>query len=207
MVLKISTRCALLLLVPAIAWADFSGEVVGVLDGDTIEVMHRDKAERVRLHGIDCPEKGQAYGTRAKQAASALVFGKDVTVLTHGLDKYGRTIADVLLPDGSNVNQVLVKDGWCWWYRKYAPQDVTLEQLERSARAARYGLWVDPQPVPPWEYRKAARGKGYQIPSQFNRECSRFFGRDDRGIPPRPIHARPVVRGAAQPDRATGPLN
>ncbi|WP_231989471.1 thermonuclease family protein [Nitrospira japonica] len=149
----------LLILAPVIGWADFSGEVVGVLDGDTIEVMHRQQAERIRLHGIDCPEKGQAYGTRAKQAASALVFGKEVTLRTHGMDKYGRTIADVLLPDGTNVNQQLVKEGWCWWYRKYAHKDVTLEHLEQAAREAQSGLWADPQPVPPWEYRKASRGK------------------------------------------------
>jgi endonuclease YncB( thermonuclease family) len=106
---------------------------------------------------IDCPEKGQAYGKRAKQAASALVFGKEVTLQTYGLDKYGRTIADVLLPDGTNVNHTLVKDGWCRWYRKYAPSDTKLEMLEAVARAARRGLWADPKPVPPWVYRKRNR--------------------------------------------------
>lgn len=156
---KVTASCALLILAPAIVWADFSGEVVGVIDGDTIEVMQGHQAQRVRLNGIDCPEKGQAYGTRAKQAASALVFGKEVTVRTHGMDKYGRTIADVLLSDGLNVNHELVKDGWCWWYRKYAPLDTTLQRLEEAARDAKSGLWADPQPVPPWEYRKAVRGK------------------------------------------------
>jgi len=157
--LRITVSCALLIFAPAIVWAEFSGEVVGVLDGDTIEVMHGQQAERIRLNGIDCPEKGQAYGTKAKQAASARVIGNVVTVRTHGMDKYGRTIADVLLADGSNLNHELVKEGWCWWYRKYAPKDATLEQLEQSARDARSGLWVDPQPLPPWEYRKAMRGK------------------------------------------------
>jgi len=114
--------CLCFLLCPAsvaIA-ADFTGKVIGVLDGDTINVLHKGRAERIRLNGIDCPEKGQAYGQKAKQAASALVFGKEVTLQTYGKDKYGRTIADVLLPDGTNVNHSLVKDGWCWWYRKYA---------------------------------------------------------------------------------------
>ena len=111
-----------------------SGHVLAVLDGDTIEVLHNTHAERIRLNGIDCPEKGQAYGKRAKQAASELVFGKQVTLQTHGLDKYGRTIADVLLPDGTNVNHELVKQGWCWWYRKYAPGNVILEELERRAQ-------------------------------------------------------------------------
>ena len=126
-----------LLLCAPLATADFSGSVVSVLDGDTIEVLHNHHAERIRLNGIDCPEKGQAYGQKAKHAASDLAFGKQVTLQTHGLDKYGRTIADVLLPDGTNVNHALVKDGWCWWYRKYAPGDTVLEGLENEAREAR----------------------------------------------------------------------
>ena len=116
--------------------ADFTGPVVSNLDRDTIEVLHNGQAELVRLYGIDCPEKGQAYGTRAKQAASELVFGKEGTLQTFGKDKYGRTIADVLLPDGTNVYHTLVKDGWCWWYRKYAPRDTVLEGLEKEARDA-----------------------------------------------------------------------
>jgi micrococcal nuclease len=134
--------------------AEFSGSVVSVLDGDTIEVLHNTHPDRIRLSGIDCPEKGQAYGQRAKHAASALAFGKDVTVQTHSHDKYKRTLADVLLPDGTNINHTLVKDGWCWWYRKYAPWDTVLEGLEKEARDGRKGLWADPQPVPPWEWRK-----------------------------------------------------
>src|SRR4026207_565461 len=82
-----------------------SGPVVSVLDGDTIEVLHNNHAERTRLGGSKSPERGQADGTRARQATSALVFGKEVTLLIYGYDKYKRTIADVLLPDGTNVNQ------------------------------------------------------------------------------------------------------
>lgn len=145
-----------LLALPAFA-GEFSGHVVGVIDGDTIDVLHNGKAERIRLSGIDCPEKRQAYGRKAKQAASALVFGKAVTLHTFGKDKYGRTIADVLLPDVMNVNQELVKQGWCWWYRKYAPGNTELERLEKEAREAGRGLWVDPGPVPPWVYRRAGR--------------------------------------------------
>ena len=99
------------------------------------------------------------YGKRAKQTASALVFGKEVTLHTFGRDKYGRTIGEVLLPDGTNVNQPLVKEDWCWWYRKYAneqsPQDRgAYEFSEQEARAKRVGLWSDPDPVPPWEWRR-----------------------------------------------------
>jgi len=72
---------------------DISGLVVSVLDGDTIEVLRNQHPERIRLSGIDCPEKGQAYSNRAKQAASELIYGKGVTLQTFGKDKYGRTIA------------------------------------------------------------------------------------------------------------------
>jgi micrococcal nuclease len=137
---------------PILAFADFSGPVVSVLDGDTIEVLHHQHPERIRLSGIDCPEKGQAYGNNAKHAASALAFGKGVTIQTHGKDKYGRTLADVLLPDGTNVIHTLVKDGLCWWYRKYAPGDTVLEGLSRECERA-VKEWANPQPVPPWEWR------------------------------------------------------
>lgn len=132
-----------------------TGPVVSVLEGDTLEVLHNQRPERIRLNGIDCPEKGQAFGKRAKQAASELAFGKEVTLQTFGKDKYGRTIADVFLHDGTNVNHQLVKDGWCWWYRKYAPGETTLEELETEARTAMRDLWADPHPVPPWLWRKS----------------------------------------------------
>ncbi|TMQ31304.1 MAG: thermonuclease family protein [Nitrospirae bacterium] len=83
-----------------------------------------------------------------------MVFGKDVTVLTHGKDKSGRSLADVFLLDGTHVNHTLVKDGWYWWYRKYASGDTVLEGLEKEAREGKKGLWANPQPVPPWEWRK-----------------------------------------------------
>ena len=100
---------------------NFTSSVVSVLDGDTIEVLHNQYPERIRLSGIDCPEKGQAYGHLVKQAASVLVYRKTVTLQTHSLDKYERAIADVLLPDGTNVIHALVKDGWYCWCWKYAP--------------------------------------------------------------------------------------
>lgn len=153
----------LLLLCAPLATADFTGSVVSVLDGDTIEVLHNQHPERIRLSGIDCPEKGQAFGKRAKQAASELVYGKEVTLQTHGQDKYHRTLADVFLRNGTHVNHELVKDGWCWWYRKYAPENTELEKLEKDARDAKKGLWADPAPIPPWVYRKAKRGQSLDL--------------------------------------------
>jgi hypothetical protein len=93
----------LILLVTAAVAADFSSKVIRVHDGDTIDVLHKLHPERIRLSGIDCPEKGQAYGNNAKHAASKLVFGKEVTLQTHGQDKYGRTLRDVFC--GSHPRQ------------------------------------------------------------------------------------------------------
>jgi endonuclease YncB( thermonuclease family) len=125
----------LILLIPSLAFADFSALVVSVLDGDTLDVLHKQHPERIRL-----TEKGQPYGHQAKQATAAMVFGKEVLLQTHGRDRSGRTLADVRLPDGTHVNHTLVKNGWCWWYRKYAPGDTELEKLEKEAREAKKGL-------------------------------------------------------------------
>ncbi len=115
--------------------------------------MPNGKGKRIRLHGIDCPEKRQAFGNRAKQFTSTLVFGKTVTVQFVDRDRYGRTVAEVLLPDGRSLNRELVRAGFAWWYWRYAPDDETLAQLEREARGAQRGLWADPHAVPPWEWR------------------------------------------------------
>ena len=131
----------------------FSGKVVGVVDGDTIDVLHAGRAERVRLIGIDCPEKRQAFGQRAKQATSDLAFGTVVTVAAPRRDRYGRLLGDVMLPDGTNLNRELVRRGMAWWYRKYST-DRRLEATEAAARQARRGLWADANPIPPWEWRR-----------------------------------------------------
>ncbi len=140
------------------ASADFSGEVVGVIDGDTIDVKHNGRSERIRLHGIDAPEKSQAFGRRSKRAASDLAYGEDVTVIEHGRDRYGRTLGEVILPDDRSLNQEMVRNGHAWRYRKYS-NDRELDRLERSARQSNRGLWQDDDATPPWEYRKAKRAK------------------------------------------------
>jgi micrococcal nuclease len=135
----------------------FSGRVVGVSDGDTIGVMHDGRAEQVRLWGIDCPEKGQPFGARARQFTGDLAFGKDVKVIVHDVDRYSRTVGEVILPDGRNLNRELVRAGLAWWYRQYARSDRELRRLETDARADRRGLWADAHPVPPWEWRRVRR--------------------------------------------------
>jgi micrococcal nuclease len=109
--------------------------VVGISDGDTISVMHGIRAEKIRLNRIDCPEKRQAFGQRAKQFTSKLAFGKDVTVKTFGHDKYARTIGEVILPDGRTLNQELVRAGLAWWYQQYS-KDLALRDLQEGARTS-----------------------------------------------------------------------
>ena len=133
---------------------EFNGKVVAIADGDTVTVLDGTTQVRVRLRGVDCPEKRQAFGTRAKQFTSDLVFGKEVTVKPKERDRYGRVVAEIVLPDGRILNQELVRAGLAWWYRRYEPNDETLRALEKEARAARRGLWADPNPVPPWEFRR-----------------------------------------------------
>ena len=135
----------------------FSGTVVSIADGDTLTVLHAGKQERVRLYGVDCPEKKQPFGTRARQLTGQLAFHQVVTVRVKDRDRYGRTVGEVVLPDGKVLNQELVRAGLAWWYRDYAAGDLRLALLEREARAAGRGVWSDPRAVPPWEYRKRGR--------------------------------------------------
>ena len=150
---------------------DFTGKVVGVTDGDTISVMHDGRAEKIRLNGVDCPESSQAFGARAKQFSSGACFGQEVTVKVRDVDRYGRTVADIVLPDGKVLNQKLVRSGMAWWYQEYAPRDTVLKGLEEGARAGKVGLWSDPAPVPPWEFRHggksdSSKGAGTDLSQQ-----------------------------------------
>jgi micrococcal nuclease len=148
-----------LLLWPMLAIGEnFTGRVVSVSDGDTISVMHDGTAKKIRLHGIDAPEKGQPFSNRAKQFVSQQCFGKDVTVKTHGQDRYGGMIGEVFLPDLRNLNYKLVDEGFAWWCRRCAPESSALERLEKEAREGKRGLWADSDPIPPWEWRKQKVG-------------------------------------------------
>jgi endonuclease YncB( thermonuclease family) len=129
------------------------GRVVGVTDGDTMTILCDGRPTAVRLHGVDAPEKGQAFGAQAKHFVSSQAFGRTVFVSQRGMDRYGRTIGNVALPDGRDLGQELVRAGYAWWFRRYAA-DARIATLENAARAERRGLWADPHPVPPWEWRR-----------------------------------------------------
>ena len=122
-----------------------TGKVVKIADGDTLTMLVGKTQIKVRLEGIDTPERAQPFGRKAGQALAKKVFGKVVQVDDLGKDRYGRTLGIVRLGK-RNINLELVQEGWAWWYRKYAPKNNELAKAETAARKAKRGLWADPKP-------------------------------------------------------------
>ncbi|MAV34903.1 MAG: hypothetical protein CMJ59_05545 [Planctomycetaceae bacterium] len=133
-------------------------KVVRVIDGDTLEVLRDRKSLKIRLQGIDCPERQQAFGTEATQFTSQQSIDRQVILRTSGLDRYGRTLADVHLPDGRSLSRELVRSGFAWHYKKYSDDDA-LSRCEREARQAKRGLWAGTDPTPPWQWRAERRAR------------------------------------------------
>jgi micrococcal nuclease len=133
----------------------FFAAVIGISDGDTLTVLHEQQQIKVRLAEIDAPEKAQAFGARAKQSLSDLCFGKQAEVVPQSSDRYGRTVARVRC-DGIDANAEQVRRGMAWVFDRYVT-DRSLYALQDEARTARRGLWSDPAPVPPWEWRREWR--------------------------------------------------
>jgi micrococcal nuclease len=160
---RIALALLLLFASPALA-ADYPARVVGVSDGDTLTVLRDGKTQvKVRSHGIDAPETGQPFGSRAKQAASELAFGKQVTIREVDTDRYGRTVAEVTLPNGRSLGRELVERGMAWRYEAFAPNDVILLRAQVCAKKVKLGLWADENPVPPWDWRK---GRGVPVTAE-----------------------------------------
>jgi len=137
------------------------GKIVGVSDGDTVTLLDDSNRERkIRLARIDAPEGGQAFGAKSKEALSKLCYGKRVKISISTKDCYGREVATIYDLAGKDINSEMVKIGFAWWYRKYAPEDSQLERIEREARENKYGLWKDKKPIPPWKWRRGERGGG-----------------------------------------------
>lgn len=134
----------------------FSGRVVRIKDGDTIAVLNdRNQEISVRMHQIDAPEKRQAFGQRSKQSLSDLVYGKVVSVEMTGDKSYERPVGTIFV-NGVDINKEQVRRGMAWASTKYV-KDPSLFTLEKDARQQRIGLWVDPNPIPPWEFRWEAK--------------------------------------------------
>ena len=142
--------------------ANIEGKVIKVADGDTVTVLDAgNKQHRVRLTGIDAPERHQAYGGKSTESLVDLVYLKKVTVQSSGTDRYKRVLGKVLL-DGLDVNLEQVKRGLAWHYKHYAKDQTSEDQgtyaeAEVLARRRQLGLWVLESPIPPWEYRRGRR--------------------------------------------------
>ena len=138
------------------------GEVVRVADGDTVTVRDpRDKTHRVRLAGIDAPEQAQPHGMASREHLAQLVAGRDVEVRYRKVDDYGRLVGTLWL-DGRDVNLAQLQAGLAWHYRHYQDEQPHAERqayadAETQARQARLGLWQDPAPTAPWDYRRQRR--------------------------------------------------
>lgn len=174
---EISRRFFWATLIALAAWSasaeTITGRVVGVADGDTVTVLDADRTQhKIRVAGIDAPEKNQAFGQRSKASMSDLVFGKDVVVKSNKRDRYGRLVGKVLVavpycavstcPKTLDAGLAQITAGMAWWYRQYAREQSaedasTYEVAEQAARDRRVGLWRDAHPVAPWDWRRAAR--------------------------------------------------
>ncbi len=145
------------------------GRVVAIADGDTVTVLDAANTQhRIRLQGIDAPERAQAFGTRSRENLSTLVFNRQVRVEFNSRDRYGRLLGKVLV-EGRDANLEQLRAGMAWFYRQYADQLSTTDRpvyegAEREARARERGLWSDRQPTPPWDFRRANRPANVDTP-------------------------------------------
>ena len=147
----------LLLLGLSIALADPSiwrGRLVRVIDGDTVVMSRNGEEVRVRLHGIDTPERRQPYGPEATEALRRIIGRDSLRVVVMDIDRYGRTVGRLWKGDTVDVSATMVCNGSAWWYRRYAKADSLLSMCERAARTDRLGLWNQSNPVPPWNWRR-----------------------------------------------------
>ncbi|PLK49970.1 thermonuclease family protein [Uliginosibacterium sp. TH139] len=160
---KVAYGLLIILLHSTSAYAS-NGLVIGVTDGDTLLISQERQQGKIRLAEIDAPEKAQPFGQRSKESLSRLCYGKQAEIIPQTKDRYGRTVARVLC-DGIDANAEQVRQGMAWVYDQYAT-DRTLYAVQGEAKAARRGLWIDADPVPPWQWRKDRKSHGKAIEQQ-----------------------------------------
>ncbi len=145
-------------LAPPAPAGTLEGQVVGIVDGDTIDILDSAKKQhRIRFDGIDAPERGQPFSRRSQSTLSELVFGKTVKVELKGTDRYDRDVGRIYI-EGRDVGLAMLEAGMAWQFTKY-DQSKEYANGEASARAAQRGLWSDRAPVPPWEWRKLSKAE------------------------------------------------
>jgi micrococcal nuclease len=155
------SKCYLLLIIIffsiPVSSQTLEGKVVGITDGDTFKLLVQDSIlHRIRVANIDCPEKKQPFSAKAKQFTSDAIFGKIVKVNVLSTDRYGRFIGVTTYNDSLILNRDLLKNGLAWHFVRYS-NDMTLEELELTARKKKIGLWQEESPIPPWEWRANKR--------------------------------------------------
>jgi endonuclease YncB( thermonuclease family) len=142
------------------------GKVIKVADGDTVTILSGKQAHRVRLAGIDAPEKGQPFAEVARKSLASMVAGRQVSVEAHKTDRYGRRVGIVNV-DGHDVGLLQIERGYAWHYKQYEREQTPEVRLryakaEEEARRGTLGLWRDKNPVPPWEWRRRPRESSRQ---------------------------------------------
>ena len=153
------TTCLLILATTAANAETITGRVVKVSDGDTLTLLDASNVQhKIRISGIDAPEKKQPFGTTSKKNMSALAFGKEAEAICYKRDRYKRLICTVYV-NGQDVALAQLDAGLAWWYRKYANDQPPSQRgeyasAEDHAAADRVGLWQDENPIPPWEWRR-----------------------------------------------------
>ena len=159
---RITLALSFILSIGTVTAETLHGRVVGVMDGDTVKVLDASNTQwKIRLVGIDAPEKKQAFGNKSKEHLSDLIFNKQVTIEYSKTDRYGRTLGKILV-DGVDANLEQVKAGLAWHYKQYAKEQSQEDQslyssTEDQARSAKRGLWIDAYPTPPWEFRHSKK--------------------------------------------------
>lgn len=156
--LLLTATCTLAVAVSALG-AQIHGVVVGVSDGDTITLLDEQRvAHKVRLSGIDAPEKRQDFGQRSKHNLSAMAFGRQADVETSKVDRYGRWVGKVVV-DGKDLNLRQIEAGLAWHYKAYEREQTAADRqayaaAEDKAKRLGRGLWALPAPQPPWDFRR-----------------------------------------------------
>lgn len=159
MFLKIMKKYFLILLIFLTASSlycqnSFFGKVIGIKDGDTVVVLDSlNNQTTLRLAEVDCPEKNQAFGTKAKQFTSDQIYLKIVKYIVTDVDRYGRSIAKIYYNNNKYLSEEIIKNGFGWQYKKYSIS-ILLAKLEEEARKNKRGLWIDPNPIYPSDWRR-----------------------------------------------------
>ncbi|HSQ42925.1 MAG TPA: thermonuclease family protein [Fibrobacteraceae bacterium] len=154
--------CLLFLYCVSLAGPRVEGQVIKVVDGDTFHMLVKGTRFKVRLQGVDSPEKNQPFGLEATRVADSLLSGKFIRVDIQDTDRYGRLVGVVWLGK-IQISLWLVAHGYAWWYQRYAPKDRALALAEQQARQKHIGLWNDPNAIAPWDWRKKGKSENHRI--------------------------------------------